>query len=134
MVQSISEYRQDVASKIDRLSLSLKKLVLCGAEFLCQAGRNGSWGDVRINSSAIWALTDLGFAEKHREFMEYAVKKLLKQSEIVKDIGLCFNHEVWDSSLALIAISKVDGIKYSEEIKGIRSWILSEFKENEKLD
>ena len=90
-------------------------------------GRLGSWGDARTTCDSIWALCNCGMAQLQRPFIKYCLDRLVTCEAVNEQHGgICVNMEVWDTSLALIAVVKGGGADFSHTISQFKKWILSE--------
>ena len=109
----------------------LYNLIVRAAQLLCQEGRFGSWGTTRTSGTSIWALSECGLTETHRDYISYCLRQLIESRDCIHDDrGIRFNDEVWDTSVALIALHKGAPDAFSEEKKEIVRWLLSETQED----
>lgn len=106
----------------------LRRLIIRGDELLCAEGKGGLgyWGDIRGSSTSLWSISECGLDKRHPQFIRYCLDKLLytKDANQVENY-LCFNNEVWDTSLALIAFSKCGGDESSHDIEKMIRWLLN---------
>jgi hypothetical protein len=112
-------------------SNKMRDLIVMSAQFLCQEGRYGSWGTTRTSGTAIWALCECGLGETQNNFIAYCLRQLLDSDDCIrKEKRISFNDEVWDTSIALIALQKGAPGAYADEKKAIVRWLLSEAQED----
>ncbi len=113
----------------------MRNLVVRGNEFLCVEGKSGlgSWGDTRISCVALWSMCECGLRELYPRFIQYCLQKMLATKEAYQNGRfLCFNHEVWDTSLALIAFAKGGEVESAHYIDKLTNWLVdfAALKEN----
>jgi hypothetical protein len=114
----------------DIRDITLHDIVVRAAEFLCKENQHGSWLDARTNAACIWAISNCGLAKSHDKFVKYAITELLGDSERDED-GLCWNFEIWDTSVSAIAIKKGGGSDFSTRLSEIKGWLLEEYSKIE---
>ncbi len=106
-------------------------LIARTAQFLCQEGRFGTWGTTRTSGNAVWALSDCGLMHTHQDFIMYCLRQLVESDDCIRDErGVRFNEEVWDTSVALIAIQKGAPGQFPEAVEGMVKWLLAEAQQN----
>lgn len=118
------------ANGINTTQTVMRDIVTRAAEFICKENQHGSWLDARTNAACIWAISNCGLAKSHYKFMNYAIGVLLEDSERDED-RLCWNFEIWDTSVSAIAIKKGGGSIFSRRFSEIRRWLLYEYSEIE---
>jgi len=91
------------------------KIISKAAQLLCKNHENCSWGTTRTSGMTIWTLCECGLAKSHVEFITHCLRELLNNENIEDDKGLWFNSEVWDTSLALIALCRASRQLATEE-------------------
>ncbi len=114
--------------KHDDLSEKFVAIISRAAQLLCQSQHNCSWGTTRTSGMTIWALSECGLGKTHRKFITHCLNELLTKETIRDDKRLCFNAEVWDTSVALIALCLGEATEFRKEIDLIKKWLLSEVR------
>lgn len=111
----------------DEYSKRFLHLIIRTVHFLCREGRFGIWGTTRTSGNAIWALSDCGLINTHRDFITYCIRQLFESDDCIRDErGVRFNEEVWDTSVALIALQKSAKEQFTQEVNGMVKWLLLE--------
>ncbi len=110
----------------------LCNLIVRAARLLCQEGRYGNWGTTRTSGTTIWALSECGLGETHRDFLSHCLRQLLESPECFRDErrGTRFNDEVWDTSIALIALHKGAPDTFIEEKEAILKWLVTQAQDD----
>jgi len=108
----------------------LLKIVSRAAEFLCKENQYGSWLDARTDATSIWALSNCGLGIKDPRFLRYCIMELIEDS-ITDESGLCWNNEIWDTSVSAIAIKNFSVSDYLSDLKKIKNWLFDEISESE---
>jgi len=109
---------------------SLGDIIVRATEYLCKENQHGNWLDARTNASCIWAIGNCGLTKSHDKFVKYAITRLFEDSERDKN-GLCWNFEVWDTSISAIAIKIGCGSDFSRRLSEIKGWLLEEYSDIE---
>lgn len=118
-------------NNIDVRYKTLHGIIARAAEFLCKENQHGSWGDTRTNAACIWAISNCGLAKSHKKFVRYTIGNLLEGNTMDED-GMCWNYEIWDTSVSAIAIKNGSGTDFSRCLSKIQEWLLTEYSETEK--
>ena len=114
--------------KHDRHSKDFEDIISRAAQLLCNTHHNYSWGTTRTSGMTIWALCECGLTKSHRDFIVHCLTEMLSK-EITpddKNKWLNFNAEVWDSSVALIALCQGARENFNNKIEWIKNWIINE--------
>lgn len=120
-----------MSNRDDNYSERFLELITKAAEFLCVEGRTGNWGTTRTSATSVWALCDCGLVESHGEFIQYCLRELVESDDAVRNGDMTsFNAEVWDTSVALIAIQKGAPEQFSYAAESIVKWLLAEGQGN----
>lgn len=116
----------------ERQKLSLDELIARAAVLLLKESRYGTWVDARVDATSILGLASCGLSQSeiHAPFLRTCIRELHDRRS-TSEHGVCWNQEIWDTSLATLAIRSVAPDEYKRDFKDIRQWLDDRFNEVE---
>jgi len=106
---------------------TIEGVLLDGLEQLIREGSSRKyWNSNRATSDALVALDRCLLKDDYCNLRAGALQYLVSQSEVTGDGRRHWMEEVWDTSVATLALA-TNSIKYSSEIIEARSWLCSKY-------
>lgn len=105
-----------------------RQSLLTAASHICRGGEQGLWQDARTSATAILGLSISGIFHTTPDFRDFCLEELFESDQYLEDdIGICFNREVWDTSVGLLAIHAAGRRGNADKIAALRNWLLKTF-------
>ena len=109
------------------LEKRITSVLINGLSELIRQGRGRNcWCSSRATADALIALDHALPVGEYPHLREEALRELLRESD---ESGALrnWNAEVWDTSVALLALRNLQGAKYRKPIRQSRDWLLSKY-------
>ena len=106
---------------------NFRETLLDGLEQLIREGsKKDFWVSTRSTSDALIALNICLPAGEFPKLRLSALQSLVKQGEKTSDGGLSWMEEIWDTSVAIMAIA-TEPVRFEKEILLARKWLYSKY-------
>jgi hypothetical protein len=116
----------------DKLTERFTDIITEAAQYLCN--NYGHWGATKATAMTTWSLHECGVVEKFKNYFIQTLEELIAKNGIKSNKGLSFDDEIWETSVVLIALSRVDRELFKKEIELIKKWLLSEISEDNRAN
>lgn len=109
------------------IAKNIEIVLLEGLEQLIKDGSSKRyWSSNRATSDALMALQTCLPMDEYSHLRNGALEHLLSQSEITTDGKRHWMEEVWDTSVAMLALA-TEPLKYAKEVNQAREWLSSKY-------